>query len=99
MGSTAPPIRSSIQAVKPASQSSEPERFTSIARGAPAAAMAIWSASACSSTRSVTRRISPVRSARAMNRSGGTMPRSGWGQRSNASTEVIRPVRASSLGW
>jgi hypothetical protein len=52
-----------------------------------------------SSSRCPTAPISPASSATGMNAPGGTQPRSGWGQRARASTEVMRPSVSDTRGW
>ena len=43
--------------------------------------------------------IRPISSANGMNWSGGTRPRSGWRQRSSASTPDDRPSARRTTGW
>ena len=43
--------------------------------------------------------ISPVRSAGSRNSAGASRPRSGWFQRSSASTPTILRERISTIGW
>ena len=51
------------------------------------------------STCRVSGRIRPVCSASGMNSSGGTMPCSGWCQRTSASAPTTAPVGGSTFGW
>ena len=57
------------------------------------------SAHAVCNTQSPSSLIKPVSSASGMNSAGETMPRSGWRQRSSASTPTTRPVRNDTCGW
>ena len=62
--------------------------LTAISTGVPASRQATHCRTAVSRTNRVSGLISPVCSASGMNSSGGTLPHSGWLQRSSASTPV-----------
>ena len=75
------------------------ERFTETLTWSPASIQARCWRRAMSRTLAVRDLISPVCSARPMNSSGPTMPRSGCCHRTRASTPTTRPVSSPIFGW
>ena len=75
------------------------ETFTATVTSSPSARHAAACRQASRSTQAPSGTISPLASATGTNSPGATGPRSGWVQRSSASTPVIPPVRRSSCGW
>ena len=68
-------------------------------QGSPARRHADACASACASVQRVSSGIASVPSARPRNALGPSRPRTGWCQRSSASTPTTRPSASVTLGW
>jgi len=85
--------------VKSGSSRSRNETLTAIGTVMPARCQAAVCSSDISMTTSVRRCISPDCSATGMKSSGGTRPRTGWRQRTSASTPATEPSARCALGW
>ena len=96
MRSAASASASLMSAMRPSSANCRADRFTATRMpDEPLRAPLPACAHAVRSTQRPIGTMSPVSSASGMNWSGATMPRSGWFQRSSASTPTMRPVPMS----
>jgi hypothetical protein len=75
------------------------DRFTATGISYPSSSHRRTCRNACPSTYTVSRLISPVLSAIGMNSAGDTMPRTGWFQRTSASTPHSWCMFSETVGW